>query len=68
MIRGLAEFLRERADLIKKKIRYNVVHKTVGYSEYTQWDTTVSFDELEVVDFDELMNQIEEFEKSFQEK
>lgn len=65
MIEGLAEFLRTKKDEIVKKVRTNVVRKTVGYSEYTQWDTTVSFDEVETVDFDELMNKIAEFEASF---
>lgn len=68
MIKGLAEFLRDRKEEITKKIRYNKVHKNVGYSEYTNWDTTVSFDEMEVVDFDALMEQIDEFEKSFEKK
>lgn len=67
MIKGLAEFLRSRKNEITKTQRVNVVRKTVGYSEYTQWDTTVSFDEIEVVDFELLMQQIEEFEESFQE-
>lgn len=65
MIDGLAKFLRESKDKIMRKERVNVVRKTVGYSEYTQWDTTVSFDEIEVVDFDKLMVSIEEFEQSF---
>lgn len=65
MIEGLASFLREQKEAIVKKVRTNVVRERVGYSEYTQWDTTVSFDEVEVVDFDELMAKIEEFENSF---
>ena len=67
MIKGLAEFLRSRKDEITNTQRVNVVRKTVGYSEYTQWDTTVSFDEIEVVDFEALMQRIEEFEETFQE-
>lgn len=66
-MKGLAKFLRDRKDQITRKMRTNVVRERVGYSEYTQWDTTVSFDEEEVVDFDKLMEQIEEFESSFQE-
>ena len=68
MIKGLAEFLRERKHLISRKERINVVHTQVGYSEYTQWQATVSYDEIEVVDFDALMEQIEDFENSFKEK
>lgn len=67
MIKGLAEFLRSRKDEITRTERVNVVRERVGYSEYTQWDTTVSFDEIEVVDFESLMQQIEEFEASFEE-
>lgn len=66
MIKGLAEFLRSRRDEITRTERVNVVRKRVGYSEYTQWDTTISFDEIEVVDFESLMQQIEEFEESFE--
>lgn len=67
MIKGLAEFLRSRKDEIIRTERVNIVRERTGYSEYTQWDTTVSFDEIEVVDFDSLMQQIEEFEETFQE-
>lgn len=63
---SLAEFLRERKSEIVRKFRTNIVRERTGYSEYTQWDTTVSYDEEETVDFDKLMEQIEEFEKSFQ--
>ena len=66
-VKGLAKFLKERRELIVRKERTNIVRETVGYSEYTQWHTTVSFDEVEVVDFDLLMEQIEEFENSFKE-
>lgn len=65
MIKGLADFLRERKDRIVKTERTNVVREKTGYSDMTWWFTTVSFDEVEVVDFDSLMEQIEEFEKSF---
>lgn len=61
----LVEYLREKRDTIVKKVRTNIVRKQVGYSEYTQWDTTVSFDEIEVFDFDELLTAIDEFEKTF---
>lgn len=64
----LSEFLKNARDSIVKKVRYNEKFKRVGYSEYTQWDTCVSFDEMEVVDFDELMLKIEEFENEFKEK
>lgn len=66
MIKGLAEFLRSRKDEITRTERVNVVRERIGYSEYTQWDTTVSFDEIEVVDFELLMQQIEDFEASFE--
>lgn len=65
MIKGLAEFLKSRKDKIVRPTRINVVRKTVGYSEYTQWDTTVSFDVIEAFDFDAFIEQIDEFEKSF---
>lgn len=62
---GLGKFLKDKRDTITRKIRINVVREEVGYSEYTRWMETKSFDEEEVVDFDELMLAIEEFEKSF---
>lgn len=65
---GLSKFLKERRDKIVKKERFNIMREEVGYSEYTRWMTTVSFDEIEVVDFDLLMAEIEEFEKSFEKK
>lgn len=61
----LVEYLRGKRSEIVKTVRTNVVRERVGYSEYTQWDTTVSFDEIEVFDFDELLNAIDEFEKTF---
>lgn len=61
----LSEFLRSKKEEIVKKYRLNVVRKRVGYSEVTNWMTTISFDEVEIVDFDQLMEQIEEFENSF---
>jgi len=60
---GLAKFLRENRDKIVKKEKFNIVREEVGYSEYTRWMTTVSFDEIEVIDFDLLMTEIEKFEK-----
>ena len=57
MINGLSDFLREKREKIIRKIRTNVVRKTVGYSEQTKWETTVSFDEEEVVDFDALIGE-----------
>lgn len=68
MLGKLAKYLKENKDKIMRKERINVVHEWTGYSEYTQWQTTVSFDEIEVVDFDLLMEQIIEFENSFKEK
>lgn len=65
MIPGLTDFLREQRDAIVKKVRTNIVRERVGYSEYTQWDTTVSFDEIEVFDFDELLAKIDEFSATF---
>lgn len=67
MIDGLTEFLRERRSKIVKVVRTNIVRERVGYSEYTQWDTTVSFDEVEVFDFDALLEQIDEFGRSLNE-
>jgi hypothetical protein len=66
MLEGLTDFLRDRKDMIVKKVRTNVVHKMTGYSEHTQWLTTVSYDEIETVDFEALLEQIDEFSKSFQ--
>lgn len=68
MIKGLAQFLRSKQEEIVKRVRINVVREEVGYSEYTRWMQTTSFDEEEVVDFEELMKAIEEFENSFKEK
>lgn len=65
MVKGLAEYLRDRKDDIVVKVRTNIVRQMTGYSEYTQWETTVSFDEIETVDFDKLMDEIEKFEQSF---
>ena len=61
----LSEFLRSKKKEIVKKYPMNVVRKQVGYSEVTNWMTTISFDEVEIVDFDQLMKQIKEFENSF---
>lgn len=66
MIPGLARFLADNKDKIVRTIKTNKVTKRVGYSEYTQWDETVSFDTEEVLDFGLLMEQIAEFEESFQ--
>ena len=65
MVTGLAAFLRERKDKITTKTRVNVVRQKTGYSDETWWMTTVSFDEIESIDFDQLMKQIEEFEATF---
>ncbi len=68
MITGLTNFLREKKDAIVKKVRYNVVHQECGYSEYTRWMETVSFDEMETVDFEALLEAIDEFEQTFKDK
>ena len=56
----------ENKDNFIKKERINIVRKRVGYSEHTQWDTTVSFDEVQTVDFDALLEEIDEFTKTFE--
>lgn len=66
MIPGLARFLADNKDKIVRTIKTNKVIRRVDYSEYTQWDETVSFDTEEVLDFGLLMEQIAEFEESFQ--
>lgn len=68
MIGPLVKFLSERKERFIKKIRTNIVRERTGYSEYTWWMTTVSFDEVETVDFEALMLQIAEFEESFKKK
>lgn len=65
---SLVEFLKSKRDQIVKTVRYNVKREKVGYGEYTCWETTISFDEMETVDFDELLKCMEEFERSFKEK
>lgn len=61
----LVEFLKEQKDSIIKKVRVNVKREERGYSEWTRWMETVSFDEVETIDFDALMGAMEEFENSF---
>lgn len=61
----LAEYLRSVKDNIMTTVRTNIEREKTGYSEYTWWYTTVSFDEVPVIDFDKLMNEIEKFENSF---
>jgi len=46
-------------DNIMTTVRTNVQREKTGYSEYTWWYTTVSFDEVPVIDFEKLMNEIE---------
>jgi hypothetical protein len=65
---GLVEHLRNNVDEFIKKKRINVVRKRVGYSEWTNWDTTVSFDEIQTVDYEELLVQIDDFAKTFKDK
>lgn len=65
VLQGLLVHLAEHRSDIVKKVRYNERYERTGYSEYTQWDTLVSFDEIEVVDFDALLQQIDEFSKQF---
>ena len=64
----LREFLKaivSKKDSIIKTERVNVVRKRVGYSEYTQWDTTVSFDTIQTIDFEALIDAIDEFSSTF---
>ncbi len=61
----LSEYLKDNKDEIVKTIRINKVTKETGYSEYTRWMTTVCYDEIEVVDFDKLIEQIDIFEEQF---
>ena len=61
----LSEYLRSVKDNIMTTVRTNVQREKTGYSEYTWWYTTVSFDEVPVIDFEKLMNEIEKFENSF---
>lgn len=68
MMIDLVKYLKTKRKDIVDKVRINVVRGTVGYSDDTQWDTTISFDEIEVVDFEKLMQQIAEFEESFKKK
>ena len=65
MFKQFAEFLRLNRDSCLKTIRTNVVRERRGYSEYTGWEETVSFDELGVFDFDALLEQIDQFSQSF---
>lgn len=61
----LSEYLKDKKDEIVKTIRINEVREERGYSEYTRWMQTISYDEIEVVDFDKLIEQIDIFEKQF---
>lgn len=67
-LRDFLQFIVDRKDRIIKKERTNIVRKRVGYSEYTQWDTTVSYDTIQTVDFDELLDAIDDFSQSFVER
>lgn len=67
-LKQFLKFMVDRKDDIIKKERTNIVRKHVGYSEYTQWDTTVSFDTIQTVDFDALLEAIDEFSSTFDEK
>lgn len=68
MIKELAQYLKDNKDRIVKTFRTNVVREKRGYSDYTWWWETVSADEVEVVDFDSLMQEIIEFEQEFKDK
>lgn len=68
MVKELAQYLKDNKDRIVKTVRTNVVREKTGYSEYTWWMTTVSFDEVETIDFDRLMQEIIEFEQEFKDK
>lgn len=61
----LSEYLRSVKDNIMTTVRTNIEREKTGYSEYTWWYTTVSFDEVPIIDFDKLMEEIEKFENSF---
>lgn len=65
MLSQLIAFLRESRSSLSRKQRINVVRERAGYSDITWWDTTVSFDEIEVFDFDALLEKIDEFSKTF---
>lgn len=66
-LKDFLKFMVDKKDEFVKKERVNVVHKRVGYSEFTYWDTTVSFDTVQTVDFDALLEAIDEFSSTFQE-
>jgi hypothetical protein len=66
-LREFLKFIVERKDRIIKTERTNVVRKRVGYSEYTQWDTTVSYDTIQTVDFEALIDAIDDFSETFKE-
>jgi len=68
MLKQLVKHLRANKEKIVRTERTNIVRKTVGYSEMTQWDTTISFDEVEVVDFEKLLEEIDAFAKTFKGK
>ena len=61
----LSEYLRSVKDNIVTTVRTNTQRVKTGYGEYTWWYTTVSFDEVPIIDFDKLMEEIEKFENSF---
>lgn len=61
----LSEYLRSVKDNIVTTVRTNTQRVKTGYSECTWWYTTVSFDEVPIIDFDKLMEEIEKFENSF---
>jgi len=67
-LRDFLQFIVDRKDRIIKKERTNIVRKRVGYSEYTQWDTTVSYDTIQTVDFEELLDAIDDFSQTFKEQ
>ena len=50
LFRELVGHLNQFKYRIIKKERTNIVRKRVGYSEYTQWDTTVSFGEITLME------------------
>lgn len=66
-LKQFLKFMVERKDDIIKTERTNIVRKRVGYSEYTQWDTTVSYDTIQTVDFKALLEAIDEFSSTFEE-
>ena len=65
---GLIQHLKEHQDSFVVKKRVNEVKTKRGYSDYTWWWQTKSFDEVQEIDFSKLLDEIDEFAQSFKEK